>query len=495
MSLLTALVALAADPVPPSSSSGPGPGGASARHHHNQGQPFTGWPLGDLEAPGALLAAAASLARRAANGDKELIFMATGSDANSLSVTNNSLVTLATLGLRRHVMLLADGWQTCEVLRAVLYGPCFWSSRMLRRQPADSITLRKFWDFRFRFYYIKKKYMALLVEGGYAVLQADTDTVWMHDPFRMLRLMRDASLVIMRDVGIANAGVVYARPGSMSALRLLDEVAWRVQLLQNHPEIVARIVPFARPPYYANSDDQSLLNDAIVSAVLRNRTFLGSTARYEGRNKYNPAGPDWASQPEAQAHKEQLRAMWKLQKRSSVVCPWAGAVGTSSRASYVRLPIRGGDAVALAPRSLFAHLPYSAGNAITHLTAARGFAAKVATLRKMAKWDPLGSQVDAPAKVDPGAAEAEQAADAAAAAKWEKNAQEKRNATRLRERIIQREKRNAHTPSRPVGESKRFAHHAKQHEESPLTETPPVGAGGKAGGKKSRGGGGRRMLH
>ena len=57
----------------------------------------------------------------------------------------------------------------------------------------------------------------------------------------------------------------------MSALRLLDEVAWRVQLLQNHPEIVARIVPFARPPYYANSDDQSLLNDAIVSAVLRNR--------------------------------------------------------------------------------------------------------------------------------------------------------------------------------------------------------------------------------
>lgn len=113
----------------------------------------------------------------------------------------------------------------------------------------------------------------------------------------------------------------------------------------------------------------------------------------------------------------------------------------------------------------------------------------------MAKWDPLGSQVDAPAKVDPGAAEAEQAADAAAAGKWEKNAQEKRNATRLRERIIQREKRNAHTPSRPVGESKRLAHHAKQHKESQLTETPPVGAGGKAGGKKSRGGGGRRMLH
>ena len=37
---------------------------------------------------------------------------------------------------------------------------------------------------------------------------------------------------------------------------------------------------------YANSDDQTLLNDAIVGAVIGNRTFMGSTARYEARNKY-----------------------------------------------------------------------------------------------------------------------------------------------------------------------------------------------------------------
>ena len=91
-----------------------------------------------------------------------------------------------------------------------------------------------------------------------------------------------------------NAGVLYARPGP-AALGLLEETAWRIQLFQFHPEIVPKLVPFARPPYYANSDDQTLLNDCIVSAVLAAaapsgnrtfRTFLGSTARFEAKNKF-----------------------------------------------------------------------------------------------------------------------------------------------------------------------------------------------------------------
>ena len=90
------------------------------------------------------------------------------------------------------------------------------------------------------------------------------------------------SIITMKDTALANAGVVYARPGSAKAQELLDDVAWRVQLFQNWPEIVPEIVPYAKPPYYANSDDQTLLNDAIVSFVTGNRTFLGSTARYEG---------------------------------------------------------------------------------------------------------------------------------------------------------------------------------------------------------------------
>ena len=251
--------------------------------------------LGDLEAPGALLAAA-NLVARSVGDQRELVLMATGPDMTSIQMTNNSLVTLASVGLRKHVLLLADTWRTCEALLSSP-GPCFWSSRMLVRAPSDSLTMRQFWEgWRFRFYYIKKRYMALLVQGGFSVLQADTDTVWVHDPFRMLRLMKEASVIAMKDVGLANAGIVYARPGSRAALRLLEDVAWRVQLFQNHPEIVQRLVPFSSPPFYANSDDQTLLNDCLLSAVIANRTFLGSTARYEAKNRYHPKAPDWVSE-------------------------------------------------------------------------------------------------------------------------------------------------------------------------------------------------------
>lgn len=87
------------------------------------------------------------------------------------------------------------------------------------------------------------------------------------DPFPFLRLMRGSSIVAMKDIGLANAGIIYARPGSDAAQLILDETAWRVQLMQNHPEIVPQLVPFAKAPFYANSDDQTLLNDVIVSEL------------------------------------------------------------------------------------------------------------------------------------------------------------------------------------------------------------------------------------
>ena len=40
---------------------------------------------------------------------------------------------------------------------------CFWTSRMLGVRPSDSISLRKFWDWRFRFYWAKKHYVAQLL--------------------------------------------------------------------------------------------------------------------------------------------------------------------------------------------------------------------------------------------------------------------------------------------------------------------------------------------
>ena len=50
------------------------------------------------------------------------------------------------------------------------------------------------------------------------------------------------------------------------------------------------------------------------------------------------------------------------------------------------------DSIALAPRVLFAHLPFTPDAAITHLTAARGFHAKVNTLQRINAWHPDGNQ-------------------------------------------------------------------------------------------------------
>ena len=52
------------------------------------------------------------------------------------------------------------------------------------------------------------------------------------------------------------------RPGRASQL-MLEEVTWRIGLFQNHPEVLPRLVPFATPPFYSNSDDQTIFNDAI----------------------------------------------------------------------------------------------------------------------------------------------------------------------------------------------------------------------------------------
>ena len=87
--------------------------------------PTFGPYLHDLESPGALTAAASGVARLVGS-HRELILMATGPDLTSVQMTNNSLVSLARLGLREHVMIMADTYDTCERL---LRSPhCYWSS-------------------------------------------------------------------------------------------------------------------------------------------------------------------------------------------------------------------------------------------------------------------------------------------------------------------------------------------------------------------------------
>ena len=140
-------------------------------------------------------------------------------------------------------MMMADSRETCARLGQLMEPACFWSSRVLQMRPSESIVMSKFWDWRFRFYYVKKLYNAMLVDLGFSVLQVDTDTVWTHDPFPMLRQMEGSSIVVMKDTGLANAGIVYARPGSEAALRLLYDVAWC-----SHPPCATEIAPCATNP-------------------------------------------------------------------------------------------------------------------------------------------------------------------------------------------------------------------------------------------------------
>ena len=330
----------------------------------------------DLEAPGVLATAARSLV----NAHSELILLATGPDNTSLLMTNSTLANIASVGLRKHVLVMADSWDSCQRLA----GPCYWSSRVLNLPPSKSVVNDRFWDWRFRFYYVKKHYMAELVRLGHHVLQADSDTIWEKDPFPMLRSMERSSIIVMADRGIANAGMIFARPGSGRALRILDDTAWRVQLMQNHPEAVAHIVSFAKGPrFYANSDDQTLLNDAILSAVIDQPTWLGSTAKYEAKNTHNPHGPHWNTLNESQVFRQQMNLLWSRKQVLKVRCPW-----TRTDERYSFWPLGKHDGIAIAPRRIFGHLPYSENTAITHLTAVRGFNAKMATMKRMGRWHP-----------------------------------------------------------------------------------------------------------
>ena len=66
---------------------------------------------------------------------------------------------------------------------------------------------------------------------------------------------------------------------------MLEEMSWRIGLFQNHPEVLPRLVPFATPPFYANSDDQTIFND-VLSAV---DVYCSATAVRTGHAYRPPA--------------------------------------------------------------------------------------------------------------------------------------------------------------------------------------------------------------
>jgi hypothetical protein len=123
--------------------------------------------------------------------------------------------------------------------------------------------------------------------------------------------------------------------------------------------------------------------DVLRSAVLRNRTWLTSTFRFEARSRYKAAGPVFEKLPEFREFTRSRETFKSRAQRTSVRVPWDN--GATSDFSRWLLP-PSNDSFAIAPRRLFAMMPYSANNAVTHLTKARGFQAKVRYLKSIGKW-------------------------------------------------------------------------------------------------------------
>ena len=324
----------------------------------------------DAEAPGSLLGAARRVTTDLVVPEVTLLFSA--GDSNSLKMTRALTKQLDVFDVP--TLIVAERIEDCETLGTQrTRSACLWSSRVLELPPARSVSLDRFWDGRFRFYAAKKRYLAELFRAGFVVFQADSDSIWQRNPWPVIRnLPERCSIVVQQDGPFANAGMIIARKPSQAAQRLLDEVAWRVQMFQHRPSVIGRLVAFARRPYYANSDDQTILNDAIQSAVLGAPRFLGSQARFEAINGHNPhATKHWRDVPESASFARDVAETW----RRSTRIPWNGT-------SVVAFPMYDDSttSVCIAPETLIGHAPHRPDHYVTHLAAMRGMRAKLRAL-------------------------------------------------------------------------------------------------------------------
>ena len=48
-----------------------------------------------------------------------------------------------------------------------------------------------------------------------------------------------------------------------------------------NPEAVAAVVPWAKRPFFANADEQTIMNDVLISSIADEVTYAGSTAHWE----------------------------------------------------------------------------------------------------------------------------------------------------------------------------------------------------------------------
>ena len=155
--------------------------------------------------------------------------------------------------------------------------------------PTHEWAAPQHWGFAFYFYDLRKHYAArLAVELRINVLQTDTDVVWLANPYPAFKTAyAGQQLITMSDRPLLNAGVFYTqnvRPGDGAAW-VLQEVSRRVHLFLTTPEAVRWYVPWAQAPFYANLDEQTLMNDCVRSSIANVTCYAQATAGWEVRTR------------------------------------------------------------------------------------------------------------------------------------------------------------------------------------------------------------------
>lgn len=308
--------------------------------------------IGDVEEPRFLQSAAFA----SSNSFRELtLLLSLNTTHSSHLMAVNSTKRMQALGMP--VLTITDRRDACVELPN-----CYWSSNILENPPADSIALRKFWDGRFRTYFAKKDLAARLSALGFSVLQVDSDVIWHKNPFPLLRtLPKRCSLLVQKDHPFANAGMLFAPAFSKEGQHILNQVAWRVKLMQQRPSAVKYLAEFASMPYFGNSDDQTSLNDVIMSSVTGVRSFFAQ-ARQEAKSRYNKESKvDWNSLLE----KNEMRQLVHQTATSARRIQW-------NASQIVIYPLKNSSrAICLAPSTLFGHF-HDHSNYAQHLAGARG---------------------------------------------------------------------------------------------------------------------------
>ena len=236
----------------------------------------------DLEAPGVFEAVVKQVSYRG-----EIILVCgdakpTASSANGL----NTLMQLRALQLH-HVLYLSDSAASCAALRhAMPEVACVWSSRIPATKPkVGGLCVQLYWGYAFYFYDLRKHYLArMAIEMSINVLQTDTDVVWLANPYPALkRVFGNQQIIGMSDRPMINAGVFYAQNVARGdgASWVLRELARRIHTFILRPSAVKDYVPWAQPPFYANVDEQTLMNDCVRSSIANVTSFAQATAGWE----------------------------------------------------------------------------------------------------------------------------------------------------------------------------------------------------------------------